>query len=397
MTTKKSGVKKLVSTIVFAVLAIVVVSMSSRILETNEDGYFQVKQAVITGDMSVRSTGGTYMQNFGTIWTYKNVASVGFGKEVDEASAIVPAIPVIFNDGSKADISGFIRVKLPLMEDQRIQLKTEYPRGFEHFITNGIVPIVKNAVKLSANLRSAQDAYTTLALFQQAVDDQLENGTYVTRSDKVEVVSSTGDREVRQVTVIALDDNGNPKRIPNRLQELGCEIAGCVIDVPEFDNKVTEMIARRKDEAMKTELAKQEAIRAKQDAITAEEQGKANVAKAKYEEEVVKAKAVTKAQKEYEVAQLNAKKALEEKKKIVAQGQAQAEANRLKVAAGLTPQERAEWNYKTKVGIAAELAKRDVPKIVMNGEEGSGSGLSNSYTMENMILLMDKLDKKGSN
>ena len=52
---------------------------------------------------------------------------------------------------------------------------------------------------------------------------------------------------------------------------------------------------------------------------------------------------VTKAEQEYEVARLAALKANEEKKKIIAEGQAQAEANRLKVAAGLTPQERMEY------------------------------------------------------
>lgn len=38
-------------------------------------------------------------------------------------------------------------------------------------------------------------------------------------------------------------------------------------------------------------------------------------------------------------------------------GKAQADANRANVAAGLTPQERAEWEYKTKVGVAEALAK----------------------------------------
>ena len=162
--------------------------------------------------------------------------------------------------------------------------------------------------------------------------------------------------------------------MPNRLQQLGCEVLECVIDVPQFDQKVEEMIAKRKDEAMKTELAKQEAIRAQQDALTAEQQGLANVAKAKYEQEVEKVKEVTIAQKEFEVAQLNAKKAEEEKKKTVLEGQAQAEANRLKVAAGLSPQEAAEWNYKTTVGVAAEMAKAQpgafVPSIMVVGGEG---------------------------
>jgi len=168
----------------------------------------------------------------------------------------------------------------------------------------------------------------------------------------------------------------------------------CVIDVPVFDIKVEETIAKRKDEAMKTELAKQEAIRAKQDAITAEEQGKANVAKEKYAQEVVKVREVTLAQKEYEVAALNAKKEDENRKALIYKGQGESEAARLKVAAGLTPQEKIEWEYKTKVGVAAELAKVNVPTILIAGGEGkSGVSPMDAVGIKMLLDIQDKLSK----
>lgn len=361
---------------VFLIIAFGVVAMLGRIIETNEAGFFQVKQAIWSGELTTRIASGTYFQNFGDVTTYKNVATVGLGTHQGEGSADIAAVPVIFNDGSKATISGLIRVRLPSTTEEAIQLKKEYSGGYEHFIRSGIVPIVNNAIKLSANLRSAQDAYTTLALFQQAVEDQLKNGMYVTKSDKIEITRSTGDVEESRVTVLVYGDDGQPLRNTNRLQELGCEVLECVIDVPAFDAKVNEMIAARKDEAMKTELAKQSAIRAKQDAITAEEQGKANVALAKYEKEVEKVKEVTDAQKRFEVAEYNAKEALEAKKATIAKGQAEAEANRLKVAAGLSPQEKAEWEFKTKVGVAEQLAKVQMPSIVIGGNGGSGGSAS---------------------
>ncbi len=183
--------------------------------------------------------------------------------------------------------------------------------------------------------------------------------------------------------------------MPNRLQQLGCEVLECVIDVPQFDAKVEEMISKRKDEAMKTELAKQEAIRAQQDALTAEQQGLANVAKAKYEKEVEKVKEVTDAQKEFEVAQLKAKQAEEEKKKTILEGQALAEANRLKVAAGLSPQEAAEWRYKTAVGVAAELAKVNVPSILIKGgDKGTGANPFDAIGINMLLDIQAKLDKK---
>jgi len=387
---------KKVFAIAFVILAILFLVMARSLFQTNDAGYFQVKQAAITGDMTVRFDAGTYGQWFGNISEYKNVATCGIGAHKGEGSADIEAVDVIFNDGSKAQISALIRVKLPSTVEGAIELKREYAQGYEHFIRSGIVPIVQNAIKLGANLRSAQDAYTTLALFQQAVEDQLRNGIYVTKSDKIENVTATGDVEEQRVTVLVYDTiTGQPLRTPNRLQQLGCEVLECVIDVPAFDPKVNEMIAARKDEAMKTELAKQSAIRAKQDALTAEEQGKANVATAKYKQEVVKVEAVTVAQKEYEVAALAAKKEDENRKAAIYKGQGEAEAARLKVSAGLTPQEKVEWEYKTAVGVAAELAKVNVPSILVSGGDGGKGNVSPMDAIGvNMLLdIMSKLDK----
>jgi len=386
---------KKIFAIAFVFLAAIFLILAKGIFQTNEAGYFQVKQAAFSGKMSVRHDAGTYWQLFGTISEYKNVATVGIGDHhIGEGTADIDAVDVIFNDGSKAKISGLIRVKLPIGIDDAINLKREYSQGFDHFIRSGVVPIVNNAIKLSANLRSAQDAYTTLALFQQAVEDQLRNGIYVTKSDKIEKTTSTGDIEEQRVTVLVYGEDNQPLRTPNRLQQLGCEVLECVIDVPQFDAKVEEMIAKRKDEAMKTELAKQEAIRAKQDALTAEQQGLANVAKAKYEKEVEKIQEVTTAQKLYEVAALNAKKEEENKKATIYKGQAEAEANRLKVAAGLSPQEAAEWAYKTKVGVAAELAKVNVPSIMVGGADKGGVSPIDAVGVNMLLDIMNKLEKK---
>jgi len=387
--------RRIIQAIGFGVLAVILLIAMRGIFQTNEAGYFQVKQAAVTGNMTVRFDAGTYFQWFGSISEYKNVATVGVGTHKGEGAADIEAVEVIFNDGSKAAISALIRVKLPFTKEGAIGLKREYAGGYEHFIRSGIVPIIQNAIKLGANLRSAQDAYTTLALFQQAVEDQLRNGIYVTKSDKIQKTTSTGDVEEQRVTVLVYDTiTGQPLRTPNRLQQLGCEVLECVIDVPKFDTKVEEMIAKRKDEAMKTELAKQEAIRAKQDAITAEQQGLANVAKAKYEQEVVKIKEVTIAQKEYEVASLNAKKEEENKKATILKGQAEAESNRLKVAAGLSPQEAAEWKYKTSVGVAEQLAKVNVPSILISGE-GNSNGKVSPMDAIGIKMLLDINEKLG--
>jgi len=383
---------------------IVLLFCLGSIVETNNEGYFQVKQAALSGDMSVRLSPGLYFQNFGTIWTYKRVATVGFGEQKGEGSADIPAIPVIFNDGSKANISGLVRVRLPDNQDDIFSLKREFSGGFDHFIIAGIVPIVRNAVKLAANLRSAQDAYTTLALFQQAVEDQLRNGTYLTESKVIEIERATGDVEERQVTSILrypkdsqeVTEDGTPlanrpMRIADRFKDLGCEVNECVISIPDFDDLVENMIAKRKEETMKTELSKQAAIRAQQDALTAVEQGKSNVAEAKYLEEVELIKATTVARKEYEVAQFNAKKASEEKKKkiLVAQGIQE----ELRIADGLSAREKYEIdaNVRRDIGVAEHMSKWVGPQIVTTGGgDGKGGGVENALMIQMMQNLIAK-------
>ena len=95
------------------------------------------------------------------------------------------------------------------------------------------------------------------------------------------------------------------------------------------------------------------------------------------------------------VACIAAEKAEFDKKRIVAQGQAEAEANRLKVQAGLTPQERAEWDYKTAVGVAEALANskvRWVPEIMM-GNSGNSSAMD-AVGFNMMMDIVGKINNK---
>lgn len=142
--------------------------------------------------------------------------------------------------------------------------------------------------------------------------------------------------------------------------------------------------------------AKTQALEAQQKAITIEEQGKARAAEAKWAQEQEKAVAVTRAEQEREVARLAAEKAEFEKKKIIAQGQAEAEANRLKVIAGLTPQERAEWDYKTAVGIAEALANSQVswvPSVMMSGGNASSNSAMDAVGLNMMLDVVKKMNE----
>jgi hypothetical protein len=93
------------------------------------------------------------------------------------------------------------------------------------------------------------------------------------------------------------------------------------------------------------------------------------------------------------VSRIAAERAEYDKKKVIAQGEAEAAANRAKVAAGLTPQERAEWDYKTKVGVAEAIAKVTLPKIVTTTGSGSGNQAMDAMGLRMLMDVADKLSK----
>lgn len=70
-----------------------------------------------------------------------------------------------------------------------------------------------------------------------------------------------------------------------------------------------------------------------------------------------------------------------------------AAANRALVAAGLTPAERAEWDYKTAVGVAQALAESKVSWSVMFGGGSSSNSAMDAVGLKMLLDITKSLDK----
>jgi hypothetical protein len=92
----------------------------------------------------------------------------------------------------------------------------------------------------------------------------------------------------------------------------------------------------------------------------------------------------------------DAKKAKQVALKVQAEGEAKAAANRALVAAGLTPAEKAEWDYKTAVGVAEALANSKVQWVpsVMFGGNGSGNNAMDAVGLKMLMDITKSFDKK---
>lgn len=67
----------------------------------------------------------------------------------------------------------------------------------------------------------------------------------------------------------------------------------------------------------------------------------------------------------------------------------------MKVSAGLTPQEAAEWEYKTKVGIAKAVASVKFPAnmIVAGGAEGGSANPFDAIGLQSLYNLSNQMAK----
>ena len=385
-----------------------------------------VKQSPF-GTLSCVEGQGLYFKGFASIYKYDLAKSFyfnsstekvdGHGWEGDEDDE--DDISVTLSRNANADISGYLMYELPTDCDKLIELHKNQrsDKGIKH---NLVRNAVLSAVRKTAPLFTAEEAKVTkIAEFRRLAEDQLVEGEYLTTIEVLkekageDEVDSTGKvvkkAEVQEyrVTKLKLDKDGHriiTKKSP--ITQYGIVVKQLEIQNVKLDPKAQQQLDIVKEREMQRVANATAAETAKQKAITAKAEGDARIAEAKATQEVQKMTEVTMAEKEKavailnaerekEVARLEALKAIEVAKKIKAEKEAEAQANRALVAAGLTPQERAEWEYKTKVGVAEALAKSShplVPEIMMTGGDGK-NGASNAMDAVGLNMLMDLTTK----
>jgi len=392
------GFKK-IAAIALSIVGLIVLAVTlPQLVETNNEGYYQIKQAAMTGEISIRSTPGTYAQMGANIVTYpiSDIYNFTTDKTGVEDSEVSEPIMVAFNGGGRAAISGSVKFRLSLVEADQKLLHQDF-RGYkavEHGLIRQTMQEVLN--KTAATMKAEESYSSKLAEFTQLAEDQLVSGVYETIAKVNTSKDSDGNEIIDTVVEIRRGANGQPLIAKkSALLRYKVEIINFTIKGFKYDEKTEAIIAKKQEAEQAKVVARANAERAKQDAITAVETGKAKVAQAEAEALVVKKKAVIEAQKEFEVAEQLKKKAKEESEATLLTERAQAEANRLKVSAGLTPQERAEFDMKTRIGVAAELAKTKFPDNMIIGGQG-GNGSTSPIEALGMNALYD-LSQKMSN
>jgi hypothetical protein len=399
-----SGKKKFI--IITAAIAVFALFFIPRIAEDANKSKNYVCQMPITGNYHVWTEGGLQWQWFGQVSVYNKTSQIEFSDlEKNENGYVAtgknPAAALTFNDKGKGMVVGSFRVVLPTDNANMQKIQREF--GSEDALINTLVrptlyKVVTACGPLMSSLESVSETRTDLIFY---ITDQLNNGVYKTRTVKEEVVNElTGDMELRSRAEIVVNGenvvDGYARQEVSPFSKYGITCGLVSISDIKYDRATQDQIDAQKSANLAQITAKTKSLEAIQRTIQITEEGKAAAEKAKWEQEKEKAVAVTKAEQEREVSRLAAEKAEFDKKRTIADGEAQAAANRAKVAAGLTPQEAAEWKYKTQVGIAEALSKSNVswvPKIMMNGNSGSNSAMD-AVGLNMLMEITDKISDK---
>ncbi len=393
--------RKTIWAIVAGAIAILFLCFLPRIGQDVKNEQIVVNQYPFSGRMAYWTSPGFKWQNFGHITTYYKTEQLWFGSSNKDGEQLGEPIPVIFNDASDGQIYGSLRVKLPTDTEHLQRIQTDY-NGMDRLMNDLVRPTVTKVIYASGPLMSAFESYAEKKNDLIAyITDQLVNGVYKTAVHTEETVDPlTGEKKTVKIATLVPDPSspgGYKRSETSPFSYYGLEIGQVAVSRIAYSERVNAQIAQQQEANMLIQTSKAKSAAAQQEAIRAEEEGKAIAAKAKWEQEKIKAVEVTKAEQEREVSKLAAEKAEFDKKRIIAEGQAEAEANRLKVAAGLTPQEAAEWKYKTQVGIAEALSKsnvRWVPEVMMGGSGSSNSAMDAVGLKMLLDITEDIADKK---
>ena len=396
--------KKILFGVVAIVSFFVLMFVIGGLAEDCDKSKNYVCQYPVSGRYAVWTEGGAQWQLFGNVYEYNKTNQVEFtGVEKNDdgyiASGPNPGAAVTFNDRGRGFIIGSLRVVLPRDFAQMAKIQQDFG-GEEALISTLIKPtlykVVTSCGPLMSSLESVSETRTDLI---QYITDQLNEGVFKTKITKVKVTNElTGDTETVAKAEILVDRNGNymrQEKSPFQQYGITCNLVS-ITDI-KYDKATQDQIDAQKQANLAVVTAKTKSLEAIQKTVLITEQGKADAEKAKWEQEKEKAVAVTKAQQEFEVAKLEAAKAEEVARKVRAEGEAKAAANRALVAAGLTPLEAANIKKETAIGIAQALAKSNVswvPSIMFTGGNGGGNNAMDAVGLKMLMDIADKMQSK---
>ncbi|MFW5848121.1 MAG: hypothetical protein ACOCVF_04330 [bacterium] len=315
--------------------------------------------------------------------------------DVSELEGVMNPIDIRFIDQVTAKGYVSLRFKLPEDKGDFISLAVKF-RTMGNLVYNTIVPTVREQLINTGYMFAAQNYISGDAqIFRQTYEEQLKSGTFAVNKREYKdtiyfdqsIDMREQDRQIREIrtsyTVEKVEKNGIPVRIPHELSENNIIVSQVIVDDIDLESAFRQRLEAQRDESAKRQLAHQqiETAKAEQQRIIAQgERDKAEERAQREREQVSQLIQIETKLKQESTNRDLAAIALETEKlnaeRIRVSSSADAFRNRQLVSAGLTPQERAYWDFKRDSIAFSSIGKMEYPDImIIGGEDGSTTPL----------------------
>jgi SPFH domain/Band 7 family protein len=364
-----STVKKFAFVAALVIVGIFVLGFGGSLIENVSAQEVVIIQSPVSGKLTCYATPGWRWQGLGSVSSYPK-------REIYEFET-----QVRFNDGGHGVLKGSVQYEMPLDCSNLTSLHTRF--GSRESIQKQLIEkVVTKSVYMTGPLMSSRESYAEKRNYLiNYVEDQIENGVYRTVQRETRVVDQLTGQEKSAMVVDIVMNAGVPVRQEQAvLTPFGIKPFNFAISELVYDETVEKQIQGQQAIAMDVQTAIAEARKAEQRSITVEQQGRADAAKAKWDQEVIKAREVTAAEAALAVQTLGNQTAEQYRQATLKRAEADAGARKqLMQADGALSQKLDAW---VKVnGAYADAVKNYkgnwVPGVVTGG---GGNGNQNAAT-----------------
>jgi hypothetical protein len=303
-----------------------------------------------------------------------------------------------FADAVKAHIGSSVVLGINPQDTKLFSEMVDNAQSEENLVYSRLIPDINTAIKNTCKLMLAQGYISgEAANYDRFFKDQLENGSYeleeyyeatddfivgdTSRSVKVSSDGNSGRKGGKRYRIIIDPKTGEPKREKGAtsLALYHITVKQAVSDNISWESAFNTRLGKQKDLVAQTQLEKQGVEKAIWNQKKLYQEGEASKTEKKASLEKDQIEQTITAQTKSKVAEFK----VQEEKNLLAAAQTssqrirvQADANSYNntkmVQAGLTPQEKQEFENKRVIGVAAELSKITFPAMYVNNSGNAG-------------------------
>jgi len=343
---------------------------------------------------------------------YFDIKSVNEGESTEGIEGVIKGgVPMRFIDQVTADVQVSVRMEMPSDEESFLRLAQEF-RHPENLVNNTLVPTVREQIINTGYMFAAQDYISgSAADFRSTLDEQLKYGGFSVEKKEyndttflnVNIKQEATDRQIKDINTRykvtkRLGADGKPIRNDHDIKKNNIIVSQVIVDEVILEEAFKKRLEKQRDISAqkRIEIEMIETAKAAQQRIVAEgERDKAAERAVQEKEQVGVLIAIETKLKQEETNKKLAQIQLETQeintKKVKEEANGQYYKNLKLVQAGLTPQEKALWKYRSDSVTSANFSKMTPPNVVINGGSGSGNDLTNSLIQAEMAKkLMNK-------